>query len=90
MVVPSGRQIVELGDPSLTNDKPCVVVASEDVRTADNLEIRYDFERDGWSIRQRLVTAVKGDDWPEVAFITAWGREDPLKYRSHLKGENDE
>ncbi len=60
-----------------------------DVRAADNIRIRYDFERDGWSIQQArswmqdmgersgYPYAEQRDDWREVAFCKAWALECP-------------
>ena len=51
------------------------------VRAADAIRIVYDFERDGYSIRQASVFEWDADDevmdadWQEVAFIKAWARE---------------
>ena len=51
------------------------------VRAADSIKIRYDFERDGWSVLQAsrfkwdANDAVCDPDWQEVAFIQAWARE---------------
>lgn len=52
-----------------------------DVRAADSLQIEYDFERDGWSIRQASTFSwdaddkIRDPDWQEVAFVQAWARE---------------
>lgn len=52
-----------------------------DVRAADSILIEYDFERDGWSIKQASIFSWKAEntvmdsDWQEVAFVQAWGRE---------------
>ena len=53
-----------------------------DVRAADSIQISYDFERDGWSIKQAAGwyrDQSQGDvmDWQEVAFIQAWARVPP-------------
>lgn len=52
-----------------------------DVRAADGLLVEYDFDRDGWSIKQASTFEWDGDDpvcdpdWQEVAFVQAWARE---------------
>ncbi|HYQ47177.1 MAG TPA: hypothetical protein VER11_34640 [Polyangiaceae bacterium] len=63
-------------------DNPvAVIVGLVDVRAADDIRIEYDFERDGWSIRQASVfewpigDTVCDPDWQEVAFVQAWGRQ---------------
>lgn len=51
-----------------------------DVRAADNIRISYDFDRDGYVIKQAARAPFDKDgedqdeDWAEVAFIKAWGR----------------
>jgi hypothetical protein len=53
-----------------------------DVRAADSLQVSYDFDRDGWVVKQARVFEWDGDDeecdpdWQEVAFIKAWARAD--------------
>lgn len=54
----------------------------EDVRAADGIRIHYDFERDGWAIEQGQRFVFKDHEdldtkWKEVAFIQAWGSQDP-------------
>ena len=50
-------------------------------RAADSIRIKYDSERDGWSIEQASIFEWEADDkvcdqdWQEVAFIQAWARE---------------
>lgn len=52
------------------------------VRAADDIRIRYDFDRDGWSVEQSKWFEWDADDeecdpdWQEVAFIKAWAREE--------------
>lgn len=54
------------------------------VRAADGLQIEYDFERDGWVIRQAKYFTWESEEqfeqlgygWTEVAFIQAWASED--------------
>lgn len=64
------------------NGQPCgVLVSLSDVRAADDLFIRYDFERDGWTIwQQRLIErdgySESTDIWVEVAFVEAWQFEE--------------
>lgn len=51
------------------------------VRAADDIRITYDFDRDGYSIKQASVFEWENDDdvcdpdWQEVAFVKAWGRD---------------
>jgi len=59
----------------------CVMVGMYDVRAADDILIEYDFERDGYSIKQASIFKWDFDDeemdadWQEVAFVKAWQRE---------------
>ena len=55
------------------------------VRAADNIRVSYDFDRDGWKIEQAstfewdMDDEVCDQDWQEVSFVQAWGREKPKK-----------
>lgn len=57
-----------------------VEIGLTDVRAADSIRVKYDFERDGWVIEQASIFEWEGDDdeleadWQEVAFVEAWGR----------------
>lgn len=63
------------------NSIKAVEVGLMDVRAADHIRIEYDFERDGWVIKQAQVFEWDADDeirdpqWKEVAFIEAWASE---------------
>jgi hypothetical protein len=59
-----------------------IEVGLMDVRAADSVRVSYDFERDGWVIKQAAVfewsedDTTNGDsDWQEVAFVPAWGQQ---------------
>lgn len=58
-----------------------VEVGLMDVRAADSILIQYDFERDGYSIKQASTFQLEGDDkvcdpdWQEVAFVKSWARD---------------
>lgn len=68
-------------DLAYPNQNPVnqVEVGLIDVRAADSILIRYDFERNGWSILQATTfewdaeDTVCDPDWQEVAFVPAWG-----------------
>ena len=68
--------------PRLPDRPNTVIVSLWDVRAADDLKIRYDFDRDGWVISMDLthddnsgiIKTVKEDQ--EVAFIPAWNEVD--------------
>lgn len=69
--------------PRVENSKrKRVNVGLEDVRAADDILIEYDFDRDGYVIKQAskfewdIDDLVCDPDWQEVAFIQAWARED--------------
>lgn len=72
---------VSLEYPRSDNHYKLIHVELCDVRAADPIQIEYDFERDGWVIRQASTFEWDGEDekfdmdWQEVAFIQAWGRE---------------
>ena len=66
-----------------TSEVKAVTVGLCDVRAADDIRIEYDFERDGWVIKQASRFSWNEDepdcdpDWQEVAFVKAWAREAP-------------
>lgn len=84
-----------LEDTERDDDQPQEVeIALMDVRAADDIRIKYDFERDGWVILQASRFVWSGDDevcdpdWQEVAFIKAWQRED-LDWKEKITGSRD-
>ena len=79
---------VEIWYPQLeSRPVKAVHVGLIDVRAADDIRIEYDFERDGWVIKQAQVFEWEADDdvmdpqWKEVAFVQAWGSD-----KSQAKG----
>ena len=72
---------VELWYPGIGNNPTTIQVGLLHVRAADDIRIKYDFERDGWVIQQASVFEweandnVMDEDWQEVAFVRAWARE---------------
>ena len=69
-------------DPPRTFDHPVAVqVGLMHVRAADDIRIEYDFERDGYVVKQGSIfewpasDTVCDRDWQEVAFVEAWGRQ---------------
>ena len=74
---------VQLWYPRNDGSAKEIEVELSDVRAADSLLISYDFERDGWVIKQASTFSWDGNDeecdsdWQEVAFIKAWAREKP-------------
>lgn len=73
---------VDLWYPRL-DDSPCaeVRIGLMDVRAADGIRVHYDFDRDGWVIRQERMVEIMGgngvaskdpEEWVEVAFVPAW------------------
>lgn len=72
-----GRTInVNLMYPRMEDSFNSVEVGLTDVRAADSILISYDFERDGYVIKQasKFDDEEQDPDWQEVAFIQAWGR----------------
>ena len=59
-------------------DYEAVIVGLMDVRAADAVRVRYDFDRDGWIIEQATWFEWRSDDeemdegWQEAAFCPAW------------------
>ncbi len=73
---------VDLWYPNLPDsDVKAIEVGLMHVRAADSIRIEYDFDRDGYSIKQASKfhwdehDKDHDPDWQEVAFIQAWGRE---------------
>lgn len=64
-----------------TNPIKAIQIGLMDVRATDDIRIEYDFERDGWAIKQAHVfkwdanDEVRDPQWKEVAFIQAWASE---------------
>ncbi len=73
---------VDLEYPRCKENATNINISLIDIRAADSLLISYDFNRDGWSIKQQKVFEWASDDlicdpkWSEVAFIQAWGLEE--------------
>jgi len=73
--------IIELCYPRIEGNAKELEIELMDTRAADNIRISYDFDRDGWTIKQASIFEWEVDDtphnsdWQEVAFIKAWGRE---------------
>jgi len=60
---------------------PDVRIELMHVRAADVLIVRYDFERDGWSIRMDKTKDLGGlmtviEEAQEVAFVPAWNEDE--------------
>jgi hypothetical protein len=75
---------IELHYPRQEGHAKYIQVGLEDVRAADDIRISYDFDRDGWVIEQSAVWTEENhdtytEDWKEVAFVQAWGREGEAK-----------
>ncbi len=61
---------VGLWYPRLDGSAKEIEIELHDVRAADSIRVSYDFNRDGWVIKQSNC-----DDpevWTEVSFIKAW------------------
>lgn len=72
---------VELWYPRSPENASEIEVGLMDVRAADSIRVSYDFDRDGWVIKQASTfefeagDEVCDEDWQEVAFVRAWARE---------------
>lgn len=72
---------VDLMYPRNDDGVSTVTVGLVDIRAADDLTIRYDFKRDGYSITREVTRDGDGfmeatGEWREVAFVPAWTEED--------------
>ena len=76
---------VDLFYPRIEDSINTIELGLVDVRAADSIRINYDFERDGYVIKQASIFEWEMDDeicdadWKEVAFIQAWMRKEELK-----------
>lgn len=74
---------LDLFYPRVEGNATAVEVGLMDVRAADSIRIEYDFDRDGWVIKQASTFSwdaddkVRDPDWQEVAFVQAWARQRP-------------
>ena len=63
-----------------------------DTRAADSILIEYDFDRDGYSVKQASTfwgcSEGYDEDWQEVAFIEAWARAKPDTFDKGGVSEN--
>ncbi len=82
------RIMVDLWYPRVDEEGLCtkeIEVGLVDVRAADSILVSYDFDRDGYVIKQASKFEWDADDtdcdpdWQEVALIQAWGRS-PNEY----------
>jgi len=71
---------VELNYPRLPDNQDIIEIDLMDTRSADGIQVSYDFHRDGWVIKQSSIfewdinDKDMDEDWQEVTFIPAWGR----------------
>lgn len=71
---------VSLCYPRCEGNPNVIDIDLEDVRAADTLRLKYDFDRDGWAILQEKLIghddrSEETGEWVEVAFIRAWSLE---------------
>jgi hypothetical protein len=83
------------GEAPISDKVAKIEIGLTDVRAADSILIEYDFDRDGYVIKQASRFAwVSADDtdpdWQEVAFVQAWARkesdEDEERRLTHGRG----
>ena len=72
---------MQLWYPRNEGSAKAIEIELSDVRAADSVQVSYDFDRDGWVIKQAAIFEWDADDevcdcdWQEVAFIKAWARD---------------
>ena len=72
---------VDLWYPRSEGQDKYLTVGLMDVRSADDIRVSYDFDRDGWVVEQAQVFEWDMDDelcdpeWKEVSFVQAWASE---------------
>ena len=73
---------MELWYPRGAGNIPGFEIGLMDIRSADNIRVFYDFDRDGWVIQQAQVFSWDNEDkicdpkWKEVAFVQVWALEE--------------
>jgi len=73
--------LVCLWYPGIEGNAEEIEIELEHVRAADSIRVSYDFDRDGWVIKQASTFSWEADDkvcdsdWQEVAFVQAWARD---------------
>ncbi len=79
---PKRREIsVDLWYPRNDHNMSKIRVGLVDVRAADDILIEYDFDWDGWIIKQASIFEWENNDpicdegWTEVTFVQAWALE---------------
>lgn len=86
---------ISLEYPRIDGKVNCIEIELMDVRAADDIRISYDFDRDGWVIKQASIFWWDGGDkecnadWKEVAFVQAWARED-LDIKEKITGNRQD
>jgi hypothetical protein len=80
----SGRTFhLDLWYPRIEEEIESIEIGLVSVRASDSIQVSYDFDRDGWVVRQASTFDWDIDDkecnpdWKEVVFIQAWGRQNP-------------
>jgi len=75
VVEPGETRTVDIWYP-LRSPESCVEISLVDIRASDGIRVSYDFDRDGWVIKQP-TTNVDGEQtgWQEVAFAKSWQLE---------------
>lgn len=72
---------VELWYPR-SDDRPDEInIDLVDVRASDGIKVSYDFDRDGWVVKQEKYKQENGHsqntgEWLEVAFVQSWNLEE--------------
>lgn len=77
---------VELWYPRSEGRPKFIQVGLMDVRSAGDIRISFDFERNGWLIEQREIHddgdgLIEVYDWKETAFLDAWPEELEVEHR---------
>jgi hypothetical protein len=66
-----GVMYVDLWYPKQPDGVKAIEIGLMAVRASDGIRIEYDFDRDGWVIKQ---PGGDSSDWQEVAFVESWAR----------------
>ena len=66
---------IEFNYPRLEGKINKIRLGLSDVRASDGIQIEYDFDRDGYSIKQPYYVDEE-EKWKEMAFLQSWALED--------------
>ncbi len=82
-----GRCLIDLWYPRIEGNTHTIEIGLIDVRASDGLQIKFDFDRNGWVVLQPRTVWTPRDDgyeeeeeeWAEVGFFPSYARNDEIE-----------